>query len=99
MAKLYAHLVKSVYKCHYAMAKYAFAGKSFAEDACEDALGPESKSALARYQAKLQKLIDVGYCPACLGDPPSAPPAFTLATDAIADLDARNGELFPCPAP
>lgn len=89
VAKAYEKLVYSVYKCHYRMAQYAFAGKPFDEEACEETA---PKGALARYNAYVQKAIDAGICPACL-----ASNAAAIGADAVADLDAQLGDIFPCP--
>lgn len=94
--KSWAKLVASVYKCHAKKAASDFAGKPFDTDLCEETA---PKGALARYQAPLQKYIDVGYCPTCLADTMSPTYAPGLGTSALADLDAQNGEIYPCPAP
>jgi len=89
VAKAYAKLVASVHKCHYRMAAYAFAGKPFDEELCEET---PPKGALARYNAYVQKAIDAGICPACLVSNAAA-----LGSDAVADLDAQLVDVFPCP--
>jgi hypothetical protein len=89
VAKAYRKLVSTVYKCHYKMAQYAFAGKPFDEEACEET---PPKGALARYNAYVQKAIDAGICPACLVSNAAA-----IGADAVADLDAQLVEIFPCP--
>lgn len=87
--KAYAKLVKSVYDCHYKMASYALRGKPFDEDACE---ATPPKGALARYDGYVAKVIAKGYCPPCLAATASA-----LGADLVADLDAQNEEIYPCP--
>jgi hypothetical protein len=87
IAKAYAKLVVAVDKCHLRAAKEAFGGDPFDDDACEQA-------AQAKYDAVVQKLAALGLCPACLV---AAAPG--LATDAVADRDARLGDVYPCPAP
>jgi hypothetical protein len=89
VAKAYSKLVYSVYKCHNALAKAAFAGKTFDEEACEETA---PKGALARYNGYVQKAIDAGICPACI-----ASNAATLGSNAVAALDAQLAEIFPCP--
>jgi hypothetical protein len=87
--KAYMKLLKSVYACHNRLGYYAFAGKPFDENACE---GPAPKGALARYDAYVAKAIAVGICPACIVSGASA-----LGSDLVADLDAQNEEIYPCP--
>lgn len=98
VAKAYSKLLVTVYKCHYKAAKAALLAKPFDEEACEDnnPLSP-LKSALARYNAQVQKYIGLGGCPSCLADPSNAPAALALGANAVATLDAQNAEIFPCP--
>lgn len=95
VAKAYSKLLVAVYKCHYKAAKAALLGKPFDEEGCEDVT--PLKSALARYNAQVQKYIGIGGCPSCLADPPNAPAALALGANAVANLDAQNAEIFPCP--
>jgi hypothetical protein len=88
IAKSYTKLLMDVYKCHYRMGDYALRGKAFDVAACD--AGP--KGALARYQSYVTKLVNSGICAPCL-----ASTASTLGSDAVADLDAQNEEIYPCP--
>lgn len=96
VAKLFSKLVSSVYKCHGKAAQAIFAGKPFDTDACEET---PTKGARAKYEAKVQKLVTAGICPPCLADPMSGANVFAIGVGAVAELDAQNEEVYPCPAP
>jgi hypothetical protein len=96
VAKLFSKLVTGVYKCHVKAAQAIFAGKPHDTDACEET---PTKGALAKYEAKVQKLITAGICPPCLADPMSGANALAMGAGVIAELDAQNEEVYPCPAP
>ena len=87
--KAYAKLTKSVYACHYKLGAYAFAGKPFDEEACEE---NAPKGALARYDAYVNKAIAAGICPPCLVSGANA-----LGATLVSNLDTQNEEIFPCP--
>ncbi len=87
LSKAYAKLLVGVHKCHAALARAGFGGSAFDDEACEQVVQ-------AKYDAAVQKLVAIGVCPACLTAAASA-----LGTDAVADLDAQLGELYPCPTP
>jgi hypothetical protein len=96
VAKAYRKLVVTIHKCHTKLAAYVFKGvdaSAFVTE-CETGAAPDFKSALARYDAYVQKLVAAGICPQCIVDNASA-----LGTQAVADLDAQTSEIFPCPAP
>jgi hypothetical protein len=96
LSKGWAKLVVTVYKCHVKAAVSGFKSSLFDEDGCEDG-APPLRSALARYNAQVQKYIDAGICPTCLTDSMSATNAFALGSAAVGDLDTQNAEIFPCP--
>jgi hypothetical protein len=93
VAKASSKLLVAAYKCHWKAAQAAFRNKAFDEDACEDG-APPLRSALAKYNAQVQRYVALGICPSCLSSA-----AAGLGTDAVADLDAQNAEIFPCPTP
>lgn len=82
-------LFDRVYYCHYKLASYAQAGRTFDVDACE---GAGTKGALGRYNKAVQRAIDAGTCPPC-----SVSGASALGSSLLASLDAQNEEIFPCP--
>jgi hypothetical protein len=95
VAKAWSKLDKSLYTCHAKLAKAVFKGVVFDDESCED-LGP--KSALAKYDAKVNKLIAAGICPPCLTDP-GPTNALDLGPSAIADADASLQDVYICPGP
>jgi hypothetical protein len=96
IAKLWSKLDASVAKCHDKLAVSIYGGKPFDEDACEDV---GEKSALARYNAKVAKLVLYGICPPCLVDPMAPTNATTLGLATVADGDNQLGDIFVCPGP
>lgn len=96
VAKSWAKLVGTIYRCHAKKALADFGGKPFDTDLCEET---PTKGALARFVAMVQKYIDVGYCPPCLADAMSPTYALDLGASALATIDAQNQEIYPCPGP
>ncbi len=96
VAKLWSKLEGTVMKCHQRLVKYVFAGKPFDEEACEDT---GLKSALTRYDDKVNAYIAAGICPPCLADPMATTNAIALGASTVADADAQLQEAYICPGP
>jgi hypothetical protein len=89
VAKLWIKLSGYADKCHTRLAASVYSNRVFDEEACESLY-------LSRYQASVGKLVQVGYCPPCLADPPGAA---GIGTDTVAAADAELGEVYVCPGP
>ena len=96
VAKLWSKLDTSVAKCHDKLAVSIFAGKPFDEEACEDT---GLKSALARYNDKLNRIIAYGICPPCLTDAMAPTNAAALGAATVANADSQLQEVYICPGP
>jgi len=89
VAKSWIKLSGYADKCHVRLATSVFSNRVFDEEACESLY-------LSRYQAYVGKLVQVGYCPPCLADPPGAA---GIGTSTVDDADAQLGEVYICPGP
>lgn len=87
VAKGASKLLTSIYKCHAKAATLGFKSKPFDTDGCEET---PTKGARARFVAAMQKHVDAGICPPCLGD------VGPLGTGMLGALDAQNVEIYPC---
>ncbi len=96
VAKLWSKLDYGVAKCHQRLAKYVYVGKPFDEEACEDT---GIKSALTKYNDKVNAYVGAGICPPCLADPMAPTNATALGTGTVADADTQLQEVFVCPGP
>jgi hypothetical protein len=96
VAKLWSKLDYSVAKCHQRLAKYVWYGKPFDEDACEDV---GVKSALTRYNDKVNAYVALGICPPCLADPMQSTNALALGANTVTAADTQLQEVFICPGP
>jgi hypothetical protein len=83
-----ARLDSTIRTCHATAADRGLrlADPSFDEEACE-------AKALARYDLVTKRLVARNGCPACL----SATNQDALAVDLVAERDAVNANLYPCP--
>jgi hypothetical protein len=96
VAKSWAKLAgSSTVKCHEKLALYTFKGAFFDEELCEDTGG---KSALDKYNLKVNKAIAYNLCPPCVTDP-GPTNALALGTSAVADSDADLQDVYICPGP
>jgi hypothetical protein len=88
-------VVRNVIKCHTQMADAFFGGESFDEEECEerDADPAHPKSALGKYNMAVDRLVAKAICPQCLDSPNQK----ALGASAVAQIDASNGILYPCP--
>jgi len=88
-AKSWIKLLGYADRCHVKLATSVYGGRVFDDEACESLY-------LSRYQAYVGKLVQVGYCPPCLADPPGAA---GIGTSTIDDADTQLGEVYVCPGP
>src|SRR5262249_11376573 len=95
VARYLAKLDSDVTKCHIKAAREGIFSRPFDEEACEET--DSLRSALAKYNVRVQRLITAGLCPPCLADPPSSNYAPTQGSNLVTDLDQLNGQIFLCP--
>ncbi|TMA31517.1 MAG: hypothetical protein E6J79_19990, partial [Deltaproteobacteria bacterium] len=87
-------LVAASIKCHIKMADAFFGGKDFDENVCEENDPAKGKAALQKYAAAMTKLTGKGICTqACL----SAGNRTTLGSNILAQVEAANQLIYPCP--
>jgi hypothetical protein len=89
VAKQWVKLSGYADKCHVKLATSVYSDRVFDEEACENTY-------LSRYNAYVGKLVQIGYCPPCLADPPGAA---GIGTSTLDDADAQLGEVYICPGP
>ena len=88
-------LVAAVIKCHIKLADSDFGGKDFDENVCEENDPVKGKSALQKFNAAMVKLTGSGKCAqSCL----SEPNRIALGTSILAQAEAANQIVYPCPA-
>src|SRR5439155_13745282 len=88
-------LVAAVIKCHIKLADSDFGGKDFDENLCEENDPVKGKSALQKFNAAMVKLTASGKCAqSCL----SEPNRIALGTSILAQAEAANQIVYPCPA-
>jgi hypothetical protein len=89
VAKSWIKLSGYADKCHVKLAASVYSNRVFDEEACENLY-------LSRYNAYVGKLVQIGYCPPCLADPPGAA---GIGTSTLDEADAQLGEAYICPGP
>src|SRR5438093_4796961 len=88
-------LVAAAIKCHIKLADSDFGAKDFDENVCEENDPVKGKSALQKFNAAMVKLTASGKCAqSCL----SEPNRLALGTSILAQAEAANQIVYPCPA-
>jgi hypothetical protein len=92
VAKAVAKLIGLATKCHATMDKSFFKGADFNEETCEETDPVRLRGALDKFNKVRDKLIAQGICPPCL----DGAAMDAIAANALAQLDAANGQVYPC---
>ena len=91
VGKNVSRLIFYTIKCHEKMNKAFFGGIDFDEESCEET-NPSQRGALDKYNHQRDKLVALGICPSCLDGPSQD----TLASNALAQVEAANDLVYPC---